>query len=445
MRKTMVIAAREYQAAVRTKAFVISIIMMPILMGGSIVMQLALRDRLDLDDKRVQVIDLSVSRDQPSPLVDALVATANDRNSTRIFRGEGVERRQIRPRFTVERAKDLPSDPAEALLDLSERVRRKELFAFIEVGPDTVKPGSDKERATVRYFSNNPTYDDLYEWLDRELNSSVRSHRFQEAGLNERIVAEAIRPVDVANLGLVSRDESGRIVPATRTNRLANFMIPFAMLMLMFMVVMVGASPLTNSVIEEKMQRIAEVLLGSVTPTELMLGKLLGCVGVSLTLLTVYIVGSFAAAYWAGQLGMFPIVTMWWFVLYLILAVLLFGSMFAAVGAAVSDLKEAQSALTPLMLLLVVPMMLFGPIIQAPSSKFATVVSLIPPFTPLLMPMRQSIPPGVPVWQPVLGVLLALLFTLLCVWAAGRIFRVGLLMQGRGAKVGEMLRWIVSG
>jgi len=193
------------------------------------------------------------------------------------------------------------------------------------------------------------------------------------------------------------------------------------------------------------MQRIAEVLLGSVSPTQLMMGKLFGTVGVSLTIVVMYLAGGYAAMKYSGFGDYFPPGLAIWFVLYTALAVLLYGSVFSAIGAAVSDLKEAQSLLTPVMLVLVAPMFVWLNVLKEPSSTFSIVASLIPPATPMLMIMRQAVPPYVPIWQPLLGIALVLLTTLFCVWAAGRIFRVGILMQGRGAKVGEMLRWIWSG
>jgi len=219
----------------------------------------------------------------------------------------------------------------------------------------------------------------------------------------------------------------------------------YCLMMLMVMVVMIGASPLMQSVLEEKMQRIAEVLLGSVTPFQLMFGKLLGMTGVSLTIATVYLIGAFYALLRAGYGGFFPAEVVWWFALYLILAVFMYGAMFIAVGAAVTDMKEAQSILTPVMLLIFSPLFIWPNVIKEPHATFSVVASLFPPATPMLMLIRQAVPPGVPLWQPLLGFVLVTLMTLATVFAAGRIFRIGILMQGRGAKVGEMMRWIIRG
>jgi ABC-2 type transport system permease protein len=123
----------------------------------------------------------------------------------------------------------------------------------------------------------------------------------------------------------------------------------------------------------------------------------------------------------------------------------MFGSLFLAVGACCNDLREAQNLVMPIMLVMVLPMMALGTILRHPGSEFATVLSLIPPATPMVMLLRQAVPPGVPAWQPVAGAVGTLLTTLVCVWAAGRVFRVGLLMQGKPPKLTDLVKWAIRG
>ena len=101
--------------------------------------------------------------------------------------------------------------------------------------------------------------------------------------------------------------------------------------------------------------------------------------------------------------------------------------------------------LTPVMVLVISPLFVWMYVLQQPNAPLSVALSLFPPATPMLMIIRQAVPPGIPLWQPLLGVLLLLITTVLGVLAASRIFRVGILMQGKGAKFGEMLRWIVRG
>src|ERR1700682_1087140 len=115
-----------------------------------------------------------------------------------------------------------------------------------------------------------------------------------------------------------------------------------------------------------------------------------------------------------------------WFVVYQALAVLMYGSLFIAIGAACTDMKETQNLLWPVMLLAMLPLFVVGGVMREPSSPVATGLSFSPFATPMLMIARQAVPPVLPWWQPALGVVLVLATTLLCVYAAGRIFRVGM-------------------
>jgi ABC-type Na+ efflux pump permease subunit len=134
-----------------------------------------------------------------------------------------------------------------------------------------------------------------------------------------------------------------------------------------------------------------------------------------------------------------------WFFVFQTLAALMFGSMFIAVGAACSDMRETQNLLWPVMLLVTMPMFVIVQVLREPNSAVVTGLSFVPFATPSLMIARQAVPPGLPLWQPLVGVAVMLLTTLACVWAAGRIFRVGILMTGKGASLPQMARWVFKG
>jgi len=439
MRKTISVAIRDYQAAVKTKAFLIGLLMMPLMFGGGILAQIVLRNNNDVRDKRVAVVDYT------GQLFDGINQASDIRNQTLIYEGEGATRRQIQPRYIMEKADPGTNDAAHMALALSDRVRKKEIFAFVIIDADALESGGKPPQSIVNYHSESPTYDQIQQWIAGPLNERIQQMRLQASNLDARIVREATRRVLVSNLGLVKADAAGNPIQAEQSNLAANIFVPIGLMMLMFMVVMGSAGPLMNSVLEEKMQRIAEVLLSSIPPFQLMLGKLLGTVAVALTTGSVYLLGAYLALKRAGYVQYFPWDQVWWFIAFLSLAVLMFGSIFIAIGASVTDMKEAQSMMTPAMLLLVSPMFVWFNVVREPNSTIALAMSLIPPMTPMLMIVRQSVPPGVPVWQPLSGIVLVLATTLICVFAAGRIFRVGMLMQGKGAKVSEMVRWALRG
>ncbi len=439
MRKMMVVAVREYLAAVRTKAFLVSLIFMPILMGGSIIVQSLVKDKVDTRDKKFAFLDYT------GQIFDAVADAAAKHNAEDIYKGEGPQRTQKLPRFVVEKIDPSDQEIKDASFALSERVRKKEIVAFVVIEPDVIEPPEEGGATAISYHSNSPTYTEFQRWVTGPINQRIQQIRIEKADLDPEVVANAVRPMPVGNLKLLTSDSAGNIIEAEKTDRMATIFVPMGMMMLMFMVVMVAASPLVQSVLEEKMQRIAEVLLGSIPPFQLMMGKLIGVVGVSLTIATVYLVGTYYAMHRAGYIQLFPTHVIWWFVLYLALAVLMYGSLFIAIGAAVTDLKESQSLMTPVMVVVVSPMFVWFQVLREPNAAFSVITSLIPPATPMLMIIRQTVPPGIPLWQPLLGILLVLITTLALVFASGRIFRIGILMQGRGAKPLEMLRWIFRG
>ena len=443
MRKMWVVAVREYLAVVRTKTFVITLVIMPILLGGSSLMQWLLRDYHDTRTKTFAIVD----RTPGARLYRALEKTIESYNKTII---DPVTQKPLLPRFELQQvpaSADTPEAIAAQRLDLSERVQRGELFGFLDIGADVLKPSQGKtgeQERDIRYQSNSPTNREFPRLVEKPLLLAIQAEMAEsQLGVPQEKMRQIMRPINVETMGLTRRNPvSGDIEDATLQSRFAPLGVPIGFVMLMFLVVMLTATPMMQGVVEEKMQRIAEVLLGSVRPFDLMLGKLLGLTAVSLTISTVYLGGAYWAAWHYGFDEYIPLDLLAWFIAFQALATLMYGSLFIAVGAACTDMKETQNLMWPVMILAMVPLFLMGSVLQEPNSALAVILSFFPLSTPMLMILRQSLPPGVPSWQPMLGVVLVLLTTLFCVWAAGRIFRVGILMQGKGARLGEMLQWV---
>jgi ABC-2 type transport system permease protein len=196
---------------------------------------------------------------------------------------------------------------------------------------------------------------------------------------------------------------------------------------------------------EEKMNKIAEVLLGSVTPFQFMMGKVLGGIAVSLTASTVYIVAGIITATQLDVGHMIPFDVLPWFFVYLVLNIIMVGSGMAALGSACNDNKDAQSLQFPAMLPVILPMFVMMPVIKEPLGSFATSLSLFPPFTPMLMLIRQSSPVTIPMWQPIVGLIGVAIFSALTLWAGGRIFRTCILMQGQKPKIANLIKYALRG
>ena len=446
MRKIWAIAAREYRASVKTKAFLVTLFLMPVLMVGSFAAQLVV-SKLDSTKKRRVVV---VDRTKGGDLAKFLQSAVETRNATDIF-DEKEPTKQVRPTFELEVAP--PSDGDEKAIGLqrlafSERILKGEIDGFLEIGPGVYGYGQAKDPdGWIRYQSNKPNVNDFLRWAEPMLNAGIQMRRFQDAGLDQGKIQAIQQTVRLDLKGLSQRDpaDPDRVIDASDESRVANFAIPFILILLMFMMVMIGATPAMQGVVEEKMQKVAEVLLGSVTPFQLMLGKLLGMIGVSLTVAAFYLTGIYILAYRFGVTDFLSPAVLAWFLVYLVLAILMYGSLFLAIGAAANDMKETQSLLMPVVMIVMLPLFVLVPILQDPNSLFATLCSFFPPSTPMLMLARVSVPPGIAWWQPVVGVVGVLLTTLACVWVGGRIFRVGILMQGKGPKLSDLIRWAIKG
>jgi len=131
-----------------------------------------------------------------------------------------------------------------------------------------------------------------------------------------------------------------------------------------------------------------------------------------------------------------------WFLVFLVCAALMYGSLFLALGSACSSISDAQSLLQPAMMLLLLGYLGSFVAIRAPDSTLAVGMSLFPTMAPFTMLLRMAIPPGVPLWQVLLSVTLLIATTGVFVWAASRVFRIGLLMQGKAPNLPELMRWI---
>ena len=437
MNKVLTLVKREYGAAVRTKGFIISLVMLPILMGGTTAVVILTQDKVDTKDKTILVID-------DSNLVgDYLVESAEYRNENEIYDEESGDK--ILPAYNIELI-DKESDFSAQKLALSDQVRSKEIHAFVYIGPEIVNPGPDPEKSRIIYYAENSSMDDTRRWVEGRANSCIRQARVTQLGLQEDQVHTLFSYVYAEGMGLLSRDsKTGDVLDARRSSELEGFVIPYIMLILIFMMTLMSAIPLLQAVMEEKSYRIAEVLLGSVTPWQFMLGKVLGGLAVSLTVSAIYIAGIVVTLQYIELPFTIPYSILPWFFFYLIFAVVMYGSIMASLGATCNDSKDAQNIQFPAMLPIMLPMFVMFPIIRDPLSSFSTWTSLFPPFTPTLMLVRQATPVEIPLWQPVAGVVGIVLFTILSVWAGGRLFRSTIIMTGKRPKFGTMMKYIIKG
>lgn len=344
----------------------------------------------------------------------------------------------------------------EKLLPPSEATPKPRLFAAVII-PREYRGGSASN--SVRYWSENLADTDLRESIQRILNDELRRREYRAAGVDPALVAriEASRaPVTELNPRKAEGEE--RVGLADKLRQWA----PSFFVYLLWVSIFAVSQMLLNSVIEEKSNRIIEVLLSSVTPGELMLGKLLGVamtggvmmsawIGslVSVVFVQARLVGATAGAEApAGAAGfatdILSLFQSSWllpgFALYFILGYVAYAAIFLTIGSLCSTLKDAQNLMGPVMLLLMVPLFLLPFVPRDPHGPIATIFSWIPLYTPFIMMNRITASP--PLFDVIGTGILLVAFDLLVLWACGRIFRLAILRTGQPPKIVELIRWL---
>lgn len=438
MHKIWTLFKREYRAAVRTKSFIISLVLVPIMMGGGFAAMIIMEKNKDTDDKHFVVIDHS------GLMTSAMDEAMEKRNGEEIFHTNSGEK--IDAAYIVEFMEYNSQDPEAQQLALSERVETQELHAFIEIGPDIMYPSGEDKEAYLKYYSQHSFNDQIRYWFQNVVNNKLRELRAAELNLDETQAENLLWWINVEGMGVVTVDKkTGEQQEAEKTNELQSFLVPYVLLLLMFMLVMMSAIPQLVAVMEEKNEKIAEVLLGTITPFQFMMGKVMGGIGVALTTAAIYVGAGVFTLNYMGMESLIPVDVLPWFFIYTVLYILMVGSGMAALGATCNDNKDAQSLTFPGILPAIIPIFLIAPVIADPTGTLATTMALIPPFTPTVMVMRMASSVTIPMWQPVVGLIGVILFTIFTVWIGARIFRTAILIQGQKPTFATLYKYAFKG
>lgn len=475
MNKILLIAKREFRATVLSKAFLISLLTMPIGFGAAIGLP-QLIDRFKSNEGQVRKIVI-VDR---TPGVGVEAAETLERLRER-QRGDGQVSRDetngpaagestpvrssdgllSRLEFSTLRGSADATEALQLHYELGRRVAAGELAAFFDIGPFALETQAEqRDDAAISYYTDKAMDRDLLLGVGTNLLAIVQLQK--SASQNPLLILRPdrrYRPQEIADLlvaasktsaiGLVQRelptlDAAGNLRPGEKVESAFRAILPVAAALLLFFSVLIVASPQLQGVIEEKMNRIGEVLLGSATPFQVLSGKLLGMTATGLVLSLVYAGGGLLAAkYWglAQNIGWgLPL----WFLAFQALALLLFGALFIAVGSACNDMKEAQNLLMPVSIILSLPLLFLPIALEDPTGSLVRWVSLIPFATPSLMVCRIAATNHLPLWEPLLGMALVIATTMFAIWVAARIFRIGYLSTGKAPSLIELTRWIFS-
>lgn len=337
-----------------------------------------------------------------------------------------------------------PADTAapnvEAQLDRA--VGRGELFAYFVIGPEPVADNTGS-----KYVSKNLTDEDLREWFGGLASAVVRQQRLDQEGI-ARATAQWIQaPLAFEERRVTAAGEQAEVERADTMRQWA----PVVFVYLLWISVFTIAQMLLTNTIEEKSNRLMEVLLSSVSPVQLMAGKIGGIAITGLTVVASWVVFFVAGVKLLPRLMNAPArmdfsallgepIYLASFVAYFLLGYLLYAALLVGIGSVCNTLKEAQNLMTPVILLLMVPLFSMVPIGRDPNGTLAQVLSYVPPFTPFVMMNRAAGPPTLLEYLATTGVLLVSIAAAL--WAAAKVFRVGVLLYGKPPTPREILRWI---
>jgi ABC-2 type transport system permease protein len=364
---------------------------------------------------------------------------------------EGIDP-QASPATIVEQLR--PWLSGERLIEVNGE--RSPLFALIlipaEVNSTIQRPGVTPPNAILsasgmQYWARNLTDTRLSAAIERSINTTIRANEFAARNVDVQVVREVQRTrLPMSRLD-PSKAEGEEAVSVADTFRQ---WAPVGFVYLMFISLMQSVQYLLSNTIEEKSNRIIEVLLASVTPLELMMGKLFG-IGLSgITTIAAWL-GTFFVfiAFYPGAqtelLAQFFQVLLSsdlipWFVFYFLAGYALYAGIFLAIGSLCNTLKEAQSLMMPMMMVLIVPLVTMTFIAQDPNGPVARIMSWIPLFTPFTMMNRAAAEPPL---LDVIGTTVVLLLSIVLVlWLSGKIFRQGVLRTGQPPRIVEIIRML---
>ncbi len=329
--------------------------------------------------------------------------------------------------------------------ELSRRVGAGDLFAYFVIGDDPVESGEGS-----RYLSSNLTDTNLQQWFERLASDVVRNRRLAQREIDPETARWVQEPLRFAPSRVSASGQEEEVAVQDRVRQWA----PAAFVYLLWISVFTIAQMLLTNTVEEKSNRLMEVLLSSLSPLQLMVGKIVGIAATGLTMLGSWIVFFYLATKYlprflgGGDIGfdLSVIATdpiyIGSFVVYFLLGYLLYASFLVGIGSVCNSLKEAQNLMAPITLVLIVPLFAMIPITEDPNGTLAKVLSYVPPFTPFVMMNRAAGPPTT--FEYLTTTLLLLVSVAAAMWAAAKVFRIGVLMTGKPPKLTEILRWIRS-
>jgi len=434
MNKFLAVFKREYIQLVRTKMFIIMTLLFPLLMAGLMLLP-GLMVTQGLGEKKIVVLDAT------GRLHDAYTQTDNAKpDASR----RGAAARRLPSKMNIEyvdRAgdKDLETSAKPYIARLAERDKSRLVDGILLVPADAVT----NTDARLKYYSRSAADFIAEERLSSLTNRSVHRMRLEGRGLNADEVDKLMSDI---RIDAVQLSKSGQ----QKKGGAANFLIGFVLTALLVMPSFIYGMQIMRGIIQEKTERVVEVLVSSVTPSQLLVGKILGVAAVGLTQISVWLLmgaltgGTLAttAALAGENITQFLRPSMFaYFAIFFILAYLTYVCVYAIGGAICNSDREAQQLIAPISMIMLLPWFLLAGLITNPDSSLAVGFSLAPVFGPMTMFLRTVVADP-PMSQIITTIAVSIATIAVFFWITAKIFRVGILSYGKRPTIPELWRWI---
>jgi ABC-2 type transport system permease protein len=425
---------REYLQVVRKKSFWILSLLMPVLLLG-MMLGPALLMRRGMGGKRVAVLD-STGR-----LRSAFESASGTTINPQVLGSRG---RRDSMRIAFEYV-PVEGDPNSARGPFVERLagrgvsREQRLDGIVLVPRDAF----ENPEAKVTFYSRSAADFVTQERIARILNQAVTRERLVARGIKASETDQLLARLSVDAIQLT---RGGREKKGGELNFLAAFVFGALLLIPMF----AYGQEIMRGIVQEKTDRVVEILISSMAPMQLLSGKILGLAAAGLTQVGIWLVmggaaaaatGAAAASAGVSSLASLDARVIPYFLIFYVLGYLTYASVYAIGGSVTNSEKEAQQFVAPIMFFLLIPWFLATVILTAPESPMAVALSLIPIFTPVTMFMRIVVSEP-PLWEIALSIVLSIATIYGMFWVTAKIFRTGILSYGKRPTIPELWRWL---
>jgi ABC-2 type transport system permease protein len=423
---------REFVARVRTKTFVVATVLGPVLLAGLMIAPALLASK-GTSGRHIVVLDLGT--EQLGRTVETTLQAA--------FPGD----------YFIEVHQDDAARGEVVLDSLTQSIGATPESGRRSIDGIVVLDPAEVAQDRVAYYGSNVSNMTDMRALRRGLREALVAERLTELGVDLALVQQASRPFSLST----ERVTDGQL---TGESGESSFALAYVMAFLLYLALLLYGVQVMSAVIEEKSNRINEVLVSSLRPFELLLGKVIGVGSAGLLQLGIWVGTAMVLTTYRAQIASLfglpaetilqvpiPTVTpdlMAVFLVFFLLGFFLYAGAYAAVGAMCNSLQETQQASMPVTLTVVVGFLMVFNVLGDPAGTMARAFSLVPLFAPLVVPVRYSLDP-LPLSELVLSGLVTLTGAVLVVWVAGRIYRVGILAHGKRPRIKEILNWVKAG